>query len=77
MEEYTGAKVSELKKVTASQVQTKTGGGDGMDLSKAIVIEKADNGYILRTLGLEGEEMECLVYTDRSELMRDVTKKLD
>jgi hypothetical protein len=53
-----------------------TGGGGGGSMPCAVLIEPASNGYILRLLGGDGEEFDCLVFTDRSELLRELASKL-
>lgn len=66
-----------MSKIT--ELRPQTGGGSGEMLAGAIVIEKVDNGYILRVLQQGGDEeamVECKVYTDRAELMRDVAARI-
>jgi hypothetical protein len=67
-----------MSKIT--ELRPQTGGGDSNPTSDAIIIEKVDNGYILRCIqATENPEIqieECLVYLDRAELMRDVAARL-
>jgi hypothetical protein len=67
-----------MSKIT--ELRPQTGGGDSNPTSDAIIIEKVDNGYILRCIkATENPEIqieECRVYLDRAELMRDVASRL-
>jgi hypothetical protein len=67
-----------MSKIT--ELRPQTGGGSDNPTSDAIIIEKVDNGYILRCLQAtdnpEVQLEECRVYTDRAELMRDVAARL-
>lgn len=71
-----GPKISELKKA-----EPKLGGGDNGGGVDCFIIEKASNGFILRLLTggpnpEEGVMEDTLVYTDRSEMLRDLAKYL-
>lgn len=67
-----------MSKIT--ELRPQTGGGDSNGTSDAVIIEKVDNGYILRcikaTENPEAPIEECRVYVDRSELMRDLASRL-
>jgi hypothetical protein len=67
-----------MSKIT--ELRPQAGGGDTNPTSDAVIIEKVDNGYILRCLKAtdnpDVQIEECRVYTDRSELMRDVAARL-
>lgn len=67
-----------MSKIT--ELRPQTGGGNDNPTSDAIIIEKVDNGFILRCLkATENPDIqieECRVYTDRAELMRDVASRL-
>ena len=55
-------------------------GGGGYSLYDAIVIERVDNGHIVRyiksTDNPEIQHEEVLVYVDRDALMRDIASRL-
>lgn len=68
--------ITEFKKVAKEPV---TGGGDSGAPADALIIEKVDNGYILRCIrggAEEGLVEECLVFLDRSELMKDIAGRI-
>ena len=74
------AKVSELRSQTQIQAEIKpqTGGKDNGSGSDCLIIEKVDNGYILRAMKGGDEEIleECKVYVDRAELMKDIASRI-
>jgi hypothetical protein len=71
MEIIMGAKVSELKKP-----ELKTGGGSGGSVDGAVVVEKVDNGYVLRLLNPVDESETVMVFQSdqRQELLSELSK---
>jgi hypothetical protein len=61
------------------QLTPKTGGDNGSPTADCLIIEKVNNGFILRAIQGgedEGVVQECRVYLDRSELLRDIAARL-
>jgi hypothetical protein len=64
-----------MNKIT--ELRPQFGGGDGGSGLDCLIIEKVDNGYVLRALcGGDETIMECRVYSDRAELLKDVAARL-
>lgn len=66
----TGPKLVDLK--------PKTGGSSSSDTFFAMVIEKAENGWILKDMVPHGEDLieQTFIFADRSELLREIARRV-
>lgn len=59
-------------------LKPKTGGGGSSDNFVALVVEKAQNGWILKDMVPEGQEYveQTFIFSDRSELLREIARRV-
>lgn len=60
-------------------LKPKTGGSSSSDQFIALVVEKAQNGWILKEMVPSGDDHlieQIFIYSDRSELLRDLARKI-
>lgn len=59
-------------------LKPKTGGSSSSDSFVAMVVEKAQNGWILKDMIPEGEHLveQTFIFSDRSELLREIARRI-